>query len=499
MNRCRFKYISFVFFISLVVSLFINCSVWAQAQNLVLEAEQHWETYGIGGTCISGTHNFAVADVDDDGFMEMITGGYAYSMETGNRTTLGAPFKIWSWSGSGHNLTLEKSESWPGSISVVYAGDANGDGINEIITAGNVINNSSSFSALKFWTWDGQNLALRGSYDRISVSSIFIGDVDNNYKPEVVTVGRTVILNQSVAQLSVWNWDENNLTLKQRVEWSGSEGARANSVYAGDLNNDGTVEIVTGGYVNQIKNSSGHLCVWKVDGAGLSLIATSEWRLADGYAVDVTGNNIMGNTMVYNVKIDDVDSDGFLEIVTGGFTYDGKNACAQIKIWNWTGQNLNLETNREWSNLDITELKCISLNDVDGDGSKDIVTSGVTAGAGSWAPDSTDKERAELRVWNWNGNTLTLKQSIDWIIGEGVCAWNLGTGDVDNNGAVEMVTVGCMYINTLCDPDLRIWSLPAVPASPAFPYLIVTIVGVTALGFGAIGAAFLLTRKKPKS
>lgn len=81
MNRCRFKYISFVFFVFLIVSLFMNCKVGAQSQSPVLEAEQHWETYGIGGTCIAGTHNFAVADVDDDGFMEMITGGYSYSTE----------------------------------------------------------------------------------------------------------------------------------------------------------------------------------------------------------------------------------------------------------------------------------------------------------------------------------------------------------------------------------------------------------------------------------
>jgi hypothetical protein len=34
---------------------------------LVLEAEQHWETYGEGGTCIPGQYNLAVADVDADG------------------------------------------------------------------------------------------------------------------------------------------------------------------------------------------------------------------------------------------------------------------------------------------------------------------------------------------------------------------------------------------------------------------------------------------------
>src|SRR4030042_3308201 len=114
MNRWRFEHFSFAFLCFLIVSLFMNVKVGAQSQRLVLEAEQHWETFGVGGTCIPGTHNLAVADVDDDGFVEMITGGYAYNMENGTLTMRGAPFKIWSWSGPGHNLTLEKSEGWPG-------------------------------------------------------------------------------------------------------------------------------------------------------------------------------------------------------------------------------------------------------------------------------------------------------------------------------------------------------------------------------------------------
>jgi hypothetical protein len=37
----------------------------------------------------------------------------------------------------------------------------------------------------------------------------------------------------------------------------------------------------------------------------------------------------------------------------------------------------------------------------------------------------------------------------------------VGTGDVDKDGTVEIVTVGCMYVSNLCDPDMRIWSTTA--------------------------------------
>ena len=39
----------------------------------------------------------------------------------------------------------------------------------------------------------------------------------------------------------------------------------------------------------------------------------------------------------------------------------------------------------------------------------------------------------------------------------------MATGDVDEDGTVEILTVGCMYVSALCDPDLRIWSIAEEP------------------------------------
>jgi hypothetical protein len=189
------------------------------------------------------------------------------------------------------------------------------------------------------------------------------------------------------------------------------------------------------------------------------LAAQEEWRLKKtGYGKTITGS-VMGNTIVHNLKVGDVDGDGDNEIVTGGFAYDGEKIDAQLRIWNYNGQKLTLEKTHEWATMDISEVKAISLNDVDGDARTEIVTSGVTAAKGSFAQNATNKEFAQLRVWSWDGQTLTLKQSQDWTIGEGVCAWNVGTGDIDRDGTAEIVTVGCMYVSSLCDPDMRIWSI----------------------------------------
>jgi hypothetical protein len=482
----------------LTLALFATHESSAQSNSLIVEAEQHWDTYGAGGTCIPGGHNLFVADVDGDGAKEMITGGFSYNyLPNDNRTLFWAPFKIWNWDGT--NLTLEKNYSWTGNIGCVYAGDADGDGKTEIITAGWLTNSTNSVSSLRIWHWNGQDLVLRGSYEGISVNAIFVGNVDKDNKPEIVTVARAYNTTQSPAQLSVWQWDGNSFSLKKSAEWSAaSDIARGSSVNAGDLDKDGVIEIVTCGYVNNLKNCSGQVRVWQFDGTDLSMKANAEWRMVDGYSVDNAGN-VMGNTMAHNVKVGDVDDDGFLEIVTGGFTYDGEKVKGQLRIWNWTGGILNLEKSQEWMTSDITEIKSVSLNDVDGDGKIEIVTSGSSAGYDSFAQDAANKAQAQIRVWSWDGNTLTLKQSKDWIVGEAVCAWNVGTGDVDNDGVVEIVTVGCMQIENShdCDPDLRIWSLPAASAPRAsFPYLLVAVGGVaTAAIVGAI-ATFMFLRKR---
>ena len=40
---------------------------------------------------------------------------------------------------------------------------------------------------------------------------------------------------------------------------------------------------------------------------------------------------------------------------------------------------------------------------------------------------------------------MNLEQSKVWTIDEGACGWNVATGDVDDDGVMEIVTVGCTY------------------------------------------------------
>lgn len=476
---------------AIVFSLLLT-TVKAQNDVLVLEWEQHWPTYMVGGTCNFGTSNFYVGDVDNDNVTELITGGMTYNKPNYSASDLAAPMRIWNW--NGENFTLEVNYNWAGTLRSIYAADLNGDNRPEIITGTSVTNGTSSHNAIRIWSWDNKDLALSASYDGINARSIFTGDVDNDGVPEILAAGLIIKDNATIARLCILRLENDQLLLKKSYEWCTGGDASANGVYAYDLDKDGIAEIITSGYDRGLTNSSGQLRIWHWNGQELQVKTDEEWRLAEGvYGVTVTGSP-MGNTLAENVKVADVDGDGTPEIVTGGFAYDGQKMNAQLRIWNWNGNALALEKSTEWFTDDITEIKCVSLGDVNGDGRLEIVTSGGTAVYGGFE-NGTKPEASQLRIWNWNGNALDLVQSKDWTIGEGVFAWNVGTGDIDRDGIVEIVTVGCMYVSALCDPDLRIWSLQAAATSDSFVYFIIGATIITAV-IVAAASVYLFVKKR---
>ena len=477
MERSKLKYVLCALSIVFISSLFIQSKGYAQPENFLMEAEQHWDTYGVGGTCISGSHNLFLGDIDGDGDIEIITGGSSYSLlQDGSTTSMAAPLRIWTWDGK--NISLELSQGWPGYINCVFAGDLDGDGQLELLTSGSVWNQTGSYSSLRVWSYDGASLTLISNVEGTPTSAIFVSDLNSDGACEVITIGRFNNASQYGARICLWDLEEKGLELKTSSEWCVSNVTSVSSVFAKDLNNDSKIEIVTAGYANGLKNSSGQLRVWQYDGAELTLKANEEWRLVEeGYALTIAGG-IQGNTMANNLKVGDVDSDGVPEIVTGGFAYDGENVSAQLRIWSWNGSELLLEKSKEWASDYLTEVKCVSLGDVDGDSRLEIITSGVFGAEGSFANNATAPNQAQLRVWGWDGATLTLKQGQDWYIDEGATAWNVASGDVDKDGVMEIITVGCTALGKTCDPDMRIWS---VSSASSFPILYVAVAGICAV------------------
>ncbi|MEJ2241436.1 MAG: hypothetical protein P8Y18_04765, partial [Candidatus Bathyarchaeota archaeon] len=480
----------FLFFLFFLLAFSGVQKIVCQSDVLVLEWEQHWDTYGIGGTCCYGTQNFYVGDIDGDQIEELITGGFSYRMENDTRISYEAPLRVWNWNGS--YLQCECSQSWKGSIRTLYAFDLDKDGFTEIITGGISFENSKQIPQINIWTYDGVNILQKGSFEGISANSIFVIELNKHEKPLLLTAGRIFQDNKTYAQLSVFQWNENGLSLLDSQKWCSLNEADAYSVFAYDLNSDGEIEIITGGYDNDLINSCGQLRIWSLNNNNLVLENNTEWQMIpDVYGVTISGLP-MGNTAINDVKVEDVDSDGVPEIITGGWTYDGQVFNGQLRIWNFNGEDIVLENSQEWISEDITEIKSISIDDVDNDNEIEIVTSGLTAVYGSFNNTECTPDHSQLRIWNWKDDSLILELSKDWTIGDGVVAWNLETSDIDNDGTVEIITVGCMGVSGLCDPDLRIWSI--IPSENSFLDDQIFVVALIIV-LGLIGIIFLIKRK----
>lgn len=474
-----------VCFLCFCLGMFTVTVVGAQGSGLVMEAQRHWETYGVGGTCNHGTTNLFLSDVDNDGTVEILSGAFQYSKDI-----LGTqgPLDIMSWDGK--NITLEKTEVYPGNIECVYAADADADGIKEIFTGGTYQNESGVYQTIRIWRFTNGELTLVAHQEGNAAAAIFVADLDKEGTPEIITAGDLIGRSAYTSEICIWNLQQNTLVQREQLKLQSETPL---SICASDINNDGETELITAGYQNSLNSSKGQLQIWSWSNNELTLKAEETWQtVAEGYAQNIAGG-ILGNTVVNNIKVGDVDGDSVPDIVTGGFTYDGETVKAQLIVWNWNGETLSQKNSQQWATDSITVVYCLSLDDVDNDANLEVVTGGMLGEFNSFKSNGTSLNRAELTVWGWDAGALALEQSENWTIGEGVCVWNVGTADLENDGTIEIVTEGCMSYERLCDPDLRVWSVNAAVDNSS--YIIIAAVGVT-LAVVALTVGLLMLKKR---
>jgi hypothetical protein len=220
------------------------------------------------------------------------------------------------------------------------------------------------------------------------------------------------------------------LALKQAVAWYWVGNTTVNSVAIGDVDGDGYVEIVTGGWYYSGADKIAQLVVW--NGATLASKSVKVWSWT-------------GDTCINSVAAGDVDGDGSAEIVTGGYYYDGTRDVAQLAVWN--GSTLALKQAVAWYWVGNTTVNSVAIGDVDGDGYVEIVTGGCYN-------DGTHNH-AQLIVWE--GSDLTSETVTTWQWIGNTYINSVATGDVDGDGIIEILTGGSYHDGTRTVAQLTVW------------------------------------------
>ena len=315
-------------------------------------------------------------------------------------------------------------------ITSVVEGDVDSDGSPEIVTGGYYYDDTREVAQLA--VWNGSTLELEGVTawywtGNTTITSVAIEDVDGDSQVEIVTAGCYHDGFRKVAQLAIW--DGATLSLENVKTWYWVGDTCINCVAIGDIDYDGTTEIITGGYHNDGTRNVAQLAVW--DGQTLSLEGVTFWYW-------------VGDTRITSVAIGDVEEDALNEIVTGGYYYDGAQDVAQLAVWN--SSTLKLEGVTAWYWVGDTRITSVAVGDVDGDGSAEIVTGGYyhigvkIAQLATW--DGATLSSENVTVWYWTGDTYITSVAI---------------GDIDGDGDTEIVTGGSYHDGTYDFAQLIVW------------------------------------------
>jgi len=275
--------------------------------------------------------------------------------------------------------------------------------------------------------------------------------------------------------------------LATRTWQHGGTDTYSRGVWAGDLDRDGLIEIVSAGYRFNPTTSRGEACL-----RIYRYITSADSWMGEGARKWASPT---GDIFCRDVAVGDVDKDGELEIVTVGYFYDGSTWRYQLKAWFKARGNRapTIENTRNDIHTEETRLYRVVIGDVDDDGQNEVVTvgycwpspighyaaylgifgyteaSGFTPEHQTWTGHTTytryfrdvavgdvdndgeteivcagynNNDQGLLYIYRWDGSTLSTEGWSVFTVGYDTDAYRVVAGDVDSDGECEIVVAG---------------------------------------------------------
>ena len=410
-----------------------------------------------------GAGGFSVGDLDDDGLPELIVGTPAAGTNRGEVYVLD-PAALASASGdladyASTSVTGSSTYNQLGAIGPRQA-DITGDGIDDLVVGANGYHTSSFGSDLALAIFAGGSLGTSlDDEDAVATVRRTVGGFASIVSQQVVShVDLTgdgladVAYSQPNSSLfgttprysfgEVYVFDGADLTGEVGAGaalwtvWGASQARLGSAMSLGDVDGDGTPDVVLGSYGTE--SSAG--TVYLIPGAGIVDGSTPN-VLADSWTARIVGTRANDQLGIGDITIADLDGDGLSDLViTGGGTgsaYFFSDAGALEGT-----VEIRSDEDGELSSTNAAGALRRSVADLDGDGADDLVVA---------SPDSATTgglylaDRGGLLGVYAAGTTFAASlddADLDWAIYDAVPADGFGltmlAADLDGDGDVDL-------------------------------------------------------------
>ncbi len=271
----------------------------------------------------------------------------------------------------------------------VSVGDLDGDGTDEIVTGAG----PGAVFGPHVRGWSGAGVPVPGvNYLAYGTNkygvNVASGDIDGDGIDEIITgAGPGAIFGPHVRG---WNVDGGSPRSISGVNFFAYGTLKFGvNVAAGDLDGDGTDEIVTGAGPGAVFGP--HVRGWSYSGGRTTALASVNFL---AYGTPKFGVNVASG---------DIDNDGLDEIITGAGP--GVFFGPQVRAWNYDGEVLSSMAGVNFFAYDGTRFGVVvGTADLDGDGADEILT----------APGPDASRPAWIRGWNVDGGAATLINNVDF-------------------------------------------------------------------------------------
>ena len=159
-----------------------------------------------------------------------------------------------------------------------------------------------------------------------------------------------------------------------------------------------------------------------------------------------------GETRLYSGGVADLNGDGTLELVAGGFSAEAKGRRSTLLVYRQHGDAWEPLAEAGWDDGEGSTVRNVQVVDVDGDGRLDIVALGRVG-------PTSHESKARLAVFDLQNGKLVERAEIEWQSGLYTHGYGLAVADLDGDGTPEIVSGGFQYDGARETGYVRVWSM----------------------------------------